>query len=78
MSNFDSNLSGFDKKAAELLVMLVSGQKMKLEDGEGNTYTSIAKQVDEDTSIATVFKNDKRIAKSIYNYDSSTEELFFF
>ena len=73
-----SDLSEFDRKAAELLVMLVSDQQMTLKDGEGNTYTSACKQVDDDTSITTVFKNNKRIAKSIYNYDSSTEELFYF
>jgi hypothetical protein len=67
----------FGRKAIDLLCRLVPTQMMKLEDGEGHTWTSECKDV-EGCAITIVQRDGETVARHVYDYETSEYKLFLY
>jgi len=75
-NNTPSHWSGIDKMAFELLSSIVTGQTAKFKCGEGNIYTSSARQVSQKLLII-VLKNKKELGTIIYDMNTDSEVTIY-
>ena len=71
--------SEFDRKVVDVLNSIVSGQSMKLEDGEGHTWQSEAETLDDGELTKTIIKRDDEVvARIIHDHETSEEKTFYY
>jgi len=69
--------SEFDRSVIQVLKVLVPGQIMKLDDGEGKHWES--KSIDMDgMAITSIIRNGEPVAKVVYDYETGKEETFLY
>ena len=69
--------SQFDKLVIEVLKCIVPDQHMTLNDCDGSVWSSSAISKNE-VAITTIVRNDKVVAKIVYDYESGEEKEFIY
>lgn len=67
----------FDRDVLKVMGCLVPDQTMKLETAEGKVWISRCKEIDE-MSITTIMRNEKVVARFIYDYTSGEVKNFIY